>query len=141
MPTDEHPVSDDERLDAAYRAADYVCAGHTLRTGTPQPAFDAWLRERGYAAYSFVTPHNPMSEPLPPAKNAGRYAEFLRLIEARGYEHAPAAAHDPAGAWPTEHGVLLFDVPQVKVRELARDWQQNAVVEGRVGEAPRVVWV
>ena len=141
LSSDQRSPPPDDRLRAAYAAAEYVCNGFVLRVGHLHPAFDAWLAEQTYEYYAFLTAHNPRSVALPAAINELRHGQLQELLRRMQLPFAPALGRDPGGDWAPETGVLLFDVGAAQVHELARVFEQNAVVEGKLGGVPLLVWL
>ena len=138
---DERNTLPDERLQDAYRRAHYRVSGFLLRIGLPHPAFDTWLREHGVRTYVLLTSHNPRSTPLAPGVNEARHRTLLRLLAGRGLHWIPASGADPDNEWPEEHGVCLLDPPVADARELARLYEQHAIVEGACDGAPVLYWL
>ena len=141
LSSDQRPLVPDDRLQQAYAAAEYCCSGHVLRVGHLHPEFDVWLNERAYEHYAYLTAHNPRSHLLSPAANAARHEQLERMLRLMKLPFAPAEGRDPSGEWAAEPGVLLFDVPAAQVHELGRIFEQNAVVEGKIGGVPLLVWI
>lgn len=136
----QRPVAD-ERLRDAYLATDYFFEGFTLNIGHRHPAFDAWLSGHGLTNYAFLTPYNPFSQPRLEAGNHRALKQLYNLLDGNNIPYGPAEARDPSGEWPAEVGVFLFNVPPSLVHQLGRLFQQFAVVEGKVGGVPLLVWV
>lgn len=135
-----------EALDAAYRATVYRVelpdGPLDWRIGRADADGDRRLRAAGCAReWALVTPANPFSRRLTDAENAQRLQDLLAELQQRGQRHFPARHRDPAGQWPDEAGVLLTDPPSGLAEALGRRWQQNAIVRGRLGEAPELVWL
>ena len=139
--SDEGPPPADEELLAAYLDCDYRFQGMTLNIGHRHPGFDRWLQEHGFTHYAFVTPYNPFSKQLPDHVNTLRLRQLVSMLRTNGLPFGPAEGGDPTGAWPVEHGVMLFDLPTGRVHALGRSFQQYAVVEGRIGGVPLLVWL
>ena len=135
----------DEKLIAAYRATDYVLPDAdgmevTLNIGVPNPAFDRILAARSAATAVVVTAYNPRSVVLPDAENRRRHAALVALIEARGYDHAVGEGRDPTGHWTAEVECIVFGIPVAAGLDLARAFDQNAIVFVAKGGAPELVY-
>lgn len=91
--------------------------------------------------WAVITPCNPHSQPLDDAANARRLDELAGLLPSRGLEWCPSLNRDPQGQWPDEPGFLLCDPPPGVVEDLARRFSQNAIVTGRLGKAPQLLWL
>lgn len=136
-----------EALDALYRRTCYVAllddAELELWIGRADPAADERLRREAgcLRAWAMVTPCNPRSRPLSDADNAARYDAMRADLAAMGQRFVRAVGRDPSGQWADEPGFLLVDPPETLAVELAERWDQNAIVTGRPGEAPTLLWV
>ena len=140
-PNDQRQSFPDERLARAYRNADYRVNGTVLKIDEPHPAFDRILSEAGADYYVILTAYNPKSTPLPPALNAVRHEQLLQLLAGRGLSYLAASGADPANDWEEEHGVCLLDPPQEAAYEIARLFEQHAIVEGLRGGRAQLVWL
>ncbi|CAH0999662.1 hypothetical protein LEM8419_00962 [Neolewinella maritima] len=139
-PTDQSTGLPDQHLRDAYRRADYTVNGQRLKIGQPHPEFDRWLAELGHSSYTILTAYNPLSTPLPQVVNAARHRTLTALVDQLRYAHVVASGSDPAGHWPDEHGLCLFDLPEEKSIHLARLYEQHAIVVGGLGRTPRLLY-
>ncbi|NJB87607.1 hypothetical protein GGR26_003391 [Lewinella marina] len=131
----------DEKLAQAYRNAVYVVNGYELKIDEPHPDFDAWLSRRGHRYYLILTAFNPYSTPLPEPVNEARHHTLIELLDRRGMPYVAAAGSDPEGGWPEERGVCLLDPSPEAGCAIGRLYQQHAIVVGRRGESPDLVWL
>lgn len=140
-------MKDRAELEQAYRRADYqvqLPAGDLqLAIGRPDPSADARLaQECGCRRrWALLTPCNPRSERLSGADNLRLYKALQDELAALSQAWWPALHRDPEGLWPDEPAFLLVDPPPELVIELARRYQQNAVVAGELRRAPQLLWV
>lgn len=131
-----------DRLLSAYLEAVYEFTAddgtYRLRAGIPDsPGLD-WLR--GTAdRWAFITACNPGSVALCEAENEARHENLARELARRAWRHLPARGLDPGDDWPVEPGFLVLDRPLSELTALGRELEQNALLFGRAGEAPRVV--
>jgi hypothetical protein len=131
----------DESIQEAYRGAHYRVNGYTLRIDAPHPDFDAYLTRHQIESYVILTAHNPRSHRLSPAINRVRHVTLLRLLDRRSDRYTPATGEDPSGNWPREEGVCLLDPAPGLGREIARIYEQHAIVEGNRGHRPQLYWL
>jgi len=135
-----------EALDRAYRRTRYriLLPGAVIerRIGRADPRADAQLRSAGCQRdWALVTAWNPRSESCGEAANRERQAGLQRQLEQRGQPYLPARHCSPAGDWPDEESVCLIDPPEGLAAALGQAWEQDAVVTGRLGAAPQLLWL
>jgi len=133
-----------EALDVAFRATSYRV--HTaegafdLRIGSPDPAFDDFLRRQGISCWAVLTACNPGGVRDDDGNRLRRMHLQQRLQSlCWSFSLACNLADDPM--WPEEPGFLLLQVSEQEVRSLASEFSQLACVCGDVGGTPRLVWV
>lgn len=133
-------------LEEAYRRTRYVVrldAGELeMSIDVVDPAADERLRReagcrRGWA---LVTPCNPRSQGLSGEENARRLEAMRQELTASGQRFVAAVHRDPSGAWPEEESFFLIDPAGDLALRLGRAYEQNAVVIGTLGGAPRLAW-
>lgn len=121
-------------LDAAFRAAAYrVDLDGTqcvLRIGAPPPcALADWIARRTGATPAWlITACNPRGQRVSDAANRGRSLVLTQLIARSGLHNLAAVNRDPAGAWPDEPGWLIAGLEEGRARDLARRFDQAALV-------------
>jgi uncharacterized protein DUF3293 len=128
----------DASLDAAYRSTDYIADYRSeqicLRIGEPCPSLEA-------RAWAYVTACNPQSKLLPPYENAQRMQNLEQVVAAAGYRYLHGEARSRGGNWPPEPSLLILDIDEKAALDLARRFDQAAIVVGRSGESARLVWI
>jgi len=131
------------RLHAAYRLAVYRIDTHLeRRVGIADAEADRGLAAQGVTErWAIVTACNPLGIGVGDAANSDASARLQAALRERGIRHLPATGLDPHGVWPAEAGVLLIDPPDDAAVELGRQFGQNAIVTGRLGEAPVLRWL
>lgn len=134
---------DQARLHAAYRLAIYTIDGRLQRRiGVIDAEADRWLAAQGVVQrWAIVTACNPLGAAVDEARNMAASVRLQATLQAQGIRHLPAAGLDPAGQWPAEASALLIDPPGDAAAELGRQFGQNAIITGRLGEAPVLRWL
>jgi hypothetical protein len=127
---------------SAYEATDFVVfdggGEWVLDVGEPSPRMDVLLDRYGVTTAVVVTAFNPRSCVLAPEENAARHRALARLLEARGLTFLHGEGRDPNGHWIPETECIVFGVSLADGLELARRFDQNAVVFIERGHAPRL---
>jgi len=135
----------DQALIEAYRTTNYVLFVEdgreiTLNIGVTNPEFDRVLDRRKASTAVVVTAYNPRSVVLPDSENRKRHAELTGLLEARGCDYALGEGRDPTGRWKAELECVVFDIAVETGLELARRFEQNAIVFVKRDQAPELVY-
>ena len=127
---------------AAYTATDFVVFDGeeqwALHVGVASPRVDALLDRHDAPCATVVTAFNPRSRVLPPAANAARHRSLVRLLEEQGLTFLLGEGRDPSGRWTAETECIVFGISLAEGLEIARRFEQNAVVFIERGKAPRL---
>lgn len=111
-----------------------------LRVGQHNAALDRLLKRRGVRTWAFVTACNPGSARWPDWRNLPRRRRLERLARRLGYLTLSGAGVGDDLGWPAEPSVLILHIPRQRARRLGRLFGQNAIVVGRRGGRPELVW-
>jgi len=135
----------DETLIAAYRATDYVLfvgdgGDVTLNIGRHNPDFDRVLEKRNAETAVVVTAYNPRSVVLSDAENQARHADLTARLDARGCDYALGEGRDPTGHWQAELECVVFGISEQAGLDLARAFDQNAIVWVTRGGKPDLLY-
>ena len=131
-----------EELLSAYTATDFVVFDEgeewTLHVGVASPRIDDLLERHDAARAAIVTAFNPRSRPLPPHVNAARHRALVQLLAERGLQFLYGEGRDPSGQWNAETECVVFGIPLAEGLDIARRFEQNAIVFIERGKAPRL---
>ena len=111
-----------------------------LRVSQHSAALDRLLKRRGLRAWAFVTACNPRSVRLPAWRNLERQRRLKALSSRLGYPTLAGVGVGDDPAWPPEPSLLILGVSRQRARRLARLFGQHAIVAGRLGAPPELVW-
>ncbi len=135
----------DPALHALYAATDFVVFDESgdwvIKVGRPSAAVDALLDRFGVASASVVSAWNPRSVLLPPAENAARHRALLDLLRLRDLRYLLGEGRDTTGDWIPEAECIVFGTSLAEGLELARRFDQNAIVFLERGRAPSLAYV
>ncbi len=128
----------DASLEAAYQATDYIVdhpsGQFCIHIGESCPAIEA--RE-----WAYVTACNPQSKLLLPQENSRRMHTLEQALSAERFRFLRGEARSRDGKWPPEPSLLIVDIAENAAIELARRFDQAAIVVGRAGELARLAWI
>lgn len=130
-------------LEKIYRRAIYVVpAGDSeirFRIGEKCEESDALLQKRNAETFAFITAYNPRSEILSSEENESRHLEFVKLLSALRFHFLEGYGTSANEAWQREKSLFIFDISEEKATRLGEKFEQNAIVFGEKGNAPRLV--
>jgi hypothetical protein len=115
-------------LEDAYRRTTYK-AGFEVRIGDASPLPVAW---------AFITAYNPRSHKLTSTENAEREKALEAAAGAHTFRRATGVPDDPE--IKPEHGVVIEGIDRRDAVELARRFDQNAIVYAEPGGLAELVW-
>jgi hypothetical protein len=132
-------------LELAYRATTYrvYLPGGVLdlRIGQACEKLGTWLKGEGASSYAIISGFNP-DNCLAMAEQNAEYQSQLEceLIEGNYEPYTGENIPDEANA-PLEESCFVADIELEDAVALAEDFGQNAIVFGRLGEAPDLIWI
>jgi hypothetical protein len=142
-------------LDAAFRATAYRVVTpdgiFALRIGVADAQFDVFLSrevasvqrqdsDAGAICWGIVTAYNP-GVLLSAEENQRRQERLRGRIVAAGWRFFSGCNLADDGLWPAEPSCLVLHVDERQMRILGSEFDQIAVVCGRTGTAPRLLWI
>jgi hypothetical protein len=126
----------------AYTATDFVVFDGpeewALHVGVSSPRVDALLDRHHATCATIVTAFNPRSRVLTPEANEARHRALVRLLDERDLPFILGEGRDPSGRWTPETECIVFGISLAEGLEIARRFEQNAVVFIERGKAPRL---
>ena len=127
---------------AAYTATDFVVfdGGErwSLHVGVASARSNTLLDRHGATCATVVTAFNPRSRVLAPEANEARHRALVRMLEERAVTFLLGEGRDPSGRWTAETECIVFGISLAEGLEIARRFDQNAVVFIERGKAPRL---
>ena len=134
----------DAALLAAYQRTEYCVDDQrhafVLRIDEPSRELRACHDAFGVTCSTFITAWNPRSTPAPRHKNDAAMAQLERELSAMGLRWLRGKGVDPSGDWPGEPSLLVLGLDASGARELARRFDQNAVVYAAADAVPRLLF-
>jgi len=120
-------------LETAFQHTDYYVHDgerwHTLAVGAPCPAaLRSRLPHDPERGAWLVTAYNPQAQAQDEASNRQRNHALRQRLDAGGHVYLTSDSRARDGAWPTEPGVCLLDMPRPEAIALARDFDQAALL-------------
>ena len=129
-------------LSAAYNAAHYRVFADppfVLRVGERSAELNALLASHSAGTWAFITACNPGSVPLSDEENAERMVRLREMLN--HLTTYPGEGIDPTDEWPGEPSVLVVGIDRAEAVEVAKTFEQAAILAGIRGGAAELVWI
>jgi hypothetical protein len=127
-------MTPDQAFRSAYLATTFHAAGFAIAFSSTPTAVVLFQGRR----FALISAQNPRSTPLSPEENLARNAMMRSVLTANGWEFGSSFGHNPDLSW-SEAGFVVWDVDLPDVAELAKTFEQNAIVYGE-GEKIALHW-
>ena len=102
---------------------------------------DSLLKDYGTDTWAFITAFNPRSRRVSAEENRTRDTALIARLDRDGFRHVACDGVDDDGNWPTEHGHVVFAIDAETARALGREFAQNAILLGRLGDGAAIVFL
>ena len=124
----------DKFLLDAYKSTTYqvIDPKISLRIGEASKELDLLLGELNVSSFCFITAYNPFSKELSYTENSKR--QVLLAEDLRSYKFFKGVGIPSDKAWSPEPSFLVVGISKVYSIELAKKYEQNAIVLGSIGQ-------
>ena len=132
----------DKELISAYEETEYrvLDPAFCIQIGAFHPHLDQWLSARSFETWAYITAWNPGSKRITKKENNRRQEELKAELENRGMIFYPGLGEHPTGRWEAEESLWIPGCSLDLGLLLARKFDQNAIVYGKVGEIAQLIW-
>ena len=131
-------------LEAAYLATEFEVefpsGSVKFKIGASSPPLLEMLAKAQFSSWGLITPFNPDSVVLSVEENRARLDKFCQELASLQVVCYVAYGHDPTGEWLAERGYLIGNLKLDDYRMLGIKWGQAAVVVGKDGGVPQLIW-
>lgn len=137
-------MREQDDLFAAYRATafwveDAAYGSFSIHDGKPSEQLDHLLRVQGFSEWAYITPCNPGSRQLSDSENVERMRQFTEQLRQLGFRFYHGKGVGTIGSWPPEPSLLVLGITEPEAVRLARQFDQEAILLGRIGEPARLL--
>ena len=131
-------------LHTAFLDTNYVVVDEeirvVIRVGETSDSLERFLARKRITEWAFITAFNPYSQQLSETENEKRQMKMRGILQSESFSFLSGFGEAANGEWPPEPSLFIFDLKEVRAIEIAQDFEQNAIVCGRIGEAAELVW-
>ncbi len=107
--------------------------------GQYSPLLDQFLMDNNAYCWAFVSAGNPFSKLLDEKENEILHEKMKDLLEFRGYSYVEGLGIPNNSDWPPEKSLFILDINLLEAKQLAMQFEQNAIVFGLLNEVPQLV--
>ncbi len=101
---------------------------------------DELLNRYQATSWTFITAYNPYSEQLSSAENETRQSELVELVKSKNLHFLEGFGECTTPEWEHEICLFIFNIELQTAIELAKKYEQNAIVFGELCGVPRLIW-
>lgn len=133
----------DQQLREAYLATTYEVKylGLQLRIGEENWHLEEFLIDNNVFSWAFISAWNPFSQPLPLSKNEIYHAKLKNFAKSKQWVFAEGFGIPQNKDWEAERSLFILDISKTDAVNLGRNFDQNAIVIGRLGKAPELLFL
>lgn len=110
-----------------------------FRINEPNQKIEELLASHKRSTACFITASNPNGQRIDEKENQARMMELETLIQEKQLPYYFGQGEDPKGTW-VEKSLLVVGIELDEADELARHFEQNAIVWLQRGLAPALRW-
>jgi Protein of unknown function (DUF3293) len=125
----------------------YLETNYIVQDGESQFVFrigetnvDELLNRYEATSWAFITAHNPYSRQLSIAENETRQSELTDLVKSKNLRFVEGFGECTTPGWEHEMCLFIFNIELTLAIELAKKYEQNAIVYGELGGVPQLIW-
>ncbi len=128
----------------AYLKTEYRVDGppsFSIRVGRNHTDLDAYLLAAGVSSWAFITAENPGSQLLSDEQNRVRTLRFIKSLQISGLRYLPGRGIPDDQNWKTENSFFIPGIARQIAIDLAKEFDQNAIVWGIVDSTAELLWI
>ena len=111
----------------------------SFKIDEPNQQIEELLAKHQRSTACFITACNPNGQRIDEQENEARMKELETLIQEKQLPYYFGQGGDPKGAW-IEKSLLVVGIELGEVDQIARHFEQNAIVWFQIGSAPTLRW-
>ncbi|MFK7770541.1 MAG: DUF3293 domain-containing protein [Saprospiraceae bacterium] len=140
---DDNSRNIDQQLRDAYLATSYEVKhlGLQLRIGEENWDLEEFLIDNNVFSWCFISAWNPFSHPLSPSENDIRHAKLKNLVKLNQWVSAEGFGIPQNLNWKAEKSLFILDISKAEAIDLGKKFDQNAIVIGRLGKPPELLFL
>jgi len=140
---DDNSRNIDQQLRDAYLATIYEVKhlGLQLRIGEENRDLEEFLIDNNVFSWAFISAWNPFSQLLSPSKNEKRHTLLMDFAKNKQWVFAEGFGVPRNKDWAAEQSLFILDISKIEAIDLGKQFDQNAIVVGRLGKGPELIFL
>ncbi|MFK8006639.1 MAG: DUF3293 domain-containing protein [Saprospiraceae bacterium] len=133
----------DQRLREAYLATIYEVKylGLHLQIGVENWDLEEFLIDNNAFSWAFISAWNPFSKPLSQSENNIRHSKLVDFAKKKHWVFAEGFGVPQNKDWDAEKSLFILDISRNEAIHLGKKFDQKAIVIGRLGKAPELLFL
>ena len=139
---DHNSLNIDQQTVQAYLKTTYTTEKPKLsiKIGEINPELHVFLFDNNSIFWSFISACNPYSTILSDEENELRHQALIEKANAMNLRFQEGLGVPSDENWKAEKSLLILDISKEDAVKLAKEFDQNAIVFGRLNQAPELVF-
>jgi hypothetical protein len=139
---DHNSLNIDQHTLQAYLETTYVTKKPELsiKIGEINRALNIFLFDNNCFFWAFVSAYNPYSSILSDDENELLHKELIEKVKSMKLRYCEGAGIPSDESWKAEKSLLILDISKKDAIALGKEYKQNAIVFGKLNQAPELVF-
>ncbi|GDX53493.1 hypothetical protein LBMAG27_25400 [Bacteroidota bacterium] len=108
-----------------------------IEIGKRNEDLDSLIKGDEQVEWAYLTAYNPYSKELTDKENLKRQSQLLSKISDYKFYEGEGVGEDPT--WKPERSILIVGIPKNEAISSGREFEQNAIVYGKINEVPELI--
>ncbi len=139
---DHNSLNIDQHVLQAYLNTTYSTKNPELaiKIGELNQPLNVFLFDNNSFTWAFVSASNPFSSILSKDENNLRHEALIQKTKSMKWRFCEGVGNPSDESWKAEKSLLILDISKKEAIELGKEFNQNAIVFGRLSQAPELVF-
>lgn len=139
---DHNSLNIDQSTLQAYLNTTYTIENPELhiKIGEANHALNVFLFDNNSYSWAFISAFNPFSSLLSDEENERRHNDLVENVKAKKWRYREGKGMPADENWKSEKSLLILDISKPDAIRMGKAFNQNAIVFGRLNQAPELVF-
>lgn len=130
-------------LDAVYRETLYITdlPQFFIRIDEFNESLNQFLIDNNFTNWVFITASNPNSQLLNTFENEKRNYLLEKELRSKKMKYLRGRGMPESSDWDAEESFLVFNIEKNKAKQIAFEYDQNAIIYGEINSKPELIWL